>query len=84
MKVQIDIIDNQLERFKHLIKGYRSEEPSRNGDRNEDSRNEDSRNEEKSEEDFPGLNTETPDLFDTGSEKRKLRHRIRKSLNKFE
>ena len=87
VKVQIDIVDNQLERFKHLIRGYRNEAPiyDKSCDKSSEDANEDN--------DFPGLNTEnmenteTPDLFDANSEseKRKLRrHRIRKSLNKFD
>lgn len=75
VNVQISIIDKQLDRFKHLIKGYRNEEPAQE----ECVQNE--------EEDFPGLNTDntqTPDLFDTNSEKRRIRHRIRKSLSKIE
>lgn len=83
VNVQIDIIDNQLERFKRLIRGYRNEETTlENVDLHLTN----------PETDFPGLNTErvnnesnTIDLFEDDSEKRKMRRqKIRKSLGKTE
>ena len=79
VKVQIDIIDLQLDRFRHLIKGYHSE------DSKQDSKQELKQEESKQEDDFPGMNTINlcdPTIDD---EKRKLRkQRLKQTLDKIE
>ena len=93
IKVQLDIIDLQLDRFRHLIKGFRKEEDSvaeRNVDKNFEKSTEKNvdKNVDKYDESFPGLNTANTntaaiDLFDPDSEKKRQRkNRIKQSLDK--
>ena len=88
VNVILDIIDLQLARFRHLIKGFRPEEPV----------NKNQIKDQIKDEEFPGLNSHIPkpppppnvstqesaDIFDSSAdEKRKLRkHRLRKSFEK--
>ena len=85
LKVQIDNIDLQLERFRHLIKGYATEVDVKQENEVENKEvviEENKEEKHKEDEDFPGLNT--LDLFDSSEidKKRIRKNRIKKSLEK--
>ena len=76
LKVQLDNIDLQLHRYRHLIKGYGHEADTSVSVSDGENKKED--------EEFPGLNTDTLDLFENNEiDRRKIRkNRIKKSLDK--